>query len=526
MLHSAPDRRLSTITVSQRGSSGNASDDAQAFFVAGNITDFTQQTAINYLIDNLKNEGLWTKMKVIYPLVGGNATAHALNLKNISQFPLTFSGITHSSGGISGTTLGVASSAISSYTSVADSPTDTSFGYYGTTNFNNSNGWIMGDGVSSAAGRNGIGVTTSGPNTPFYSAMGGTLGSGAIPGATGFLGGNGFKVVSILGGTARTATNQIELAPFTPGSTVSGLNWRLIPSATGNTVLNTYSFFFVGNGLTSAEILTLHNIVGAYQGILGRSLYTFDVTLHPWTNRFKFISGLTDSTQIFAVNQLINSLNNNGWLDTNILYVYPFVGTDLTKYAYAIDGSAGVIGSNTYSTLGLDPNNIQNAGISTAIFTSTLTASGGCIGFYCNENTTSTGYDTMCSTSTTLSHIQINLRNVSDQILVQMYTGGTITTVGTNTNSIGSYHLQIPAGLGSSFSSTLYKNGTPYGTNIVHGTTAGAGNFQRVPGSYTNSSGASRRFAISYIGLGVFNASQVAILNNIIQTYVTTLGRQ
>jgi hypothetical protein len=521
MLHSAPDRRLSTITVSQRGSSGNASDDAQAFFVASGITDFTQQTAINYLVDNLKNEGLWTKMKVIYPLVGGNATAHALNLKNIALYPLTFSGITHSSNGISGTTLGVASAAISSYTSVADSPTDTSFGYYGTTNFNNANGWIMGDGLSATAGRNGIGVTTTGNNTPFYFAMGNSLGSGAVPGATGFLGGNGFKVVSTLGGTARSATNQIELTPWTAGSVVSGSNWRLNLSGTGNSVLNTFSFFFVGNGLTSAEMLTLHNIVGTYQGILGRSLYTFDSSLHPWTNRFKFTISLTDNTQIYAVNQLINNLNNNGLLDTVILY--PFVGTILANYAYSINGSLGSVGSNTFSTLGLDPNIAANAGLNTAVAASSIPGSGGFIGFYCNENTNTVGFDTTVNGPNSSSALYIQLRDASNLLTLNVYNGTSVTA--SNTNAIGSYHLQVPAGIGSGVSSTLYKNGTSIVT-ATHGTTAAASGVLRVPGSFTNLNGGGRRFAVSYVGTGSLTLSQITTLNTIINTYVTALGRQ
>jgi hypothetical protein len=521
MLHSSPDRRLPTITVSQRGSSGNASDDAQAFFVAGNITDFTQQTAINYLVDNLKNQGLWTKMKVIYPLVGGTATAHALNLKNISQFPLTFSGITHSSAGISGTTLGVASSAISSYTSVADSPTDTSFGYYGTTNFNNSNGWIMGDGVSSSAGRNGIGVTTSGNNTPFYLAMGNFAGSGSTPYVTGFLAGNGFKVVSTLGGTARSATNQIQLTPWTAGSTVSGSNWRLIPSATGNSVLNTFSFFFVGNGLTSAEMLTLHNIVGTYQEILGRSLYPFNVNLHPWTNRFNFTISLTDSTQIFAVNQLITNLDNNALLSTVILY--PFVGTTLSNYAYSIDGNLGSVGSNTFSTLGLDPNIANNAGLNTTVTPAAIAGSGGFIGFYCNEDTNTAAFDTAVNASNASAAQYIQLRNGSNLLTLNMYNGtsGTVS----NTNAIGSYHLQVPAGTGAGVSSTLYKNGISILT-VAHGTTAPSTALLRVPGSFTNATGGGRRFAVSYVGTGSLTVSQITTLNTIINTYVTALGRQ
>lgn len=524
MLHSAPDRRLPTITISQRGTSGNNSSEATAFLVTAGITDYTQTTAINYLVDSLKDAGLWTKMKVIYPFVGGTALAHQTNLKDPTTNILTFSNISHSSSGIFATNIASVGSATSAYSSVSDSVTDTSFGYYGTTLFTVSNGVILGDGATNSTA-NCIAVANAGSYNVYYKAMGGSAGSAASVYSTGFLGADGFKMVSILGTTARVSTNQIENTPFTSSTIKSNASWRIITNGAGNTS-NTYSFFFVGNGLTSAEMLTLHNIVGTYQNILGRRIYAFDSNLHPWTNRFVSITGLTSNTQITALNQLINSLNNNGWLDTNILYVYPFLGTDLTKYAYALDGSAGSIGSNTYSTLGLDPNNIQNAGINTAIFTSVLASSGGCIGFYCNEDTNINGYDTVSAASTSASHIGIIIRNPSNQIQVLMYGGGTLTTVGTNTNAIGCYHLQIPAGYGSSISSTLYKNGVAYGTTVTHGTTAASITAQRVPGSFTNAAGGSRRFAISYIGTGSFTAGQIATLNTIIQTFVTALGRQ
>jgi len=43
--------------------------DAAAFLTAAGITDPTQQSAINTLVLSLKADGLWTKMKAIYPFV-------------------------------------------------------------------------------------------------------------------------------------------------------------------------------------------------------------------------------------------------------------------------------------------------------------------------------------------------------------------------------------------------------------------------------------------------------------------------
>ena len=78
--------------------------DAQAFFNAASITDETQQSAIDKLVKDLKSIGIWTKMKAIYPMVGGSATSHKFNLIDPrdldAAFRLNFtSGWTHSSNG-------------------------------------------------------------------------------------------------------------------------------------------------------------------------------------------------------------------------------------------------------------------------------------------------------------------------------------------------------------------------------------------------------------------------------------------
>lgn len=79
--------------------------DAQAFFTAAGITDTTQKTAVNQLVLDMKAASIWTKMKAVYPLVGGTAATHKYNLKNPldtdAAFRLAFSGsLTHDSNGI------------------------------------------------------------------------------------------------------------------------------------------------------------------------------------------------------------------------------------------------------------------------------------------------------------------------------------------------------------------------------------------------------------------------------------------
>ncbi len=56
--------------------------DAQAFITAASITDPTQQSAVNQLVIDLKATSIWTKMKAVYPFIGGSASSHKWNLKD------------------------------------------------------------------------------------------------------------------------------------------------------------------------------------------------------------------------------------------------------------------------------------------------------------------------------------------------------------------------------------------------------------------------------------------------------------
>ena len=77
------------------GGGGGNDPDAQLFITATGISG-TNATATNQLVLDLKSANIWTKMKAIYPMVGGTATTCKFNLKDArdldASYRLVFSG--------------------------------------------------------------------------------------------------------------------------------------------------------------------------------------------------------------------------------------------------------------------------------------------------------------------------------------------------------------------------------------------------------------------------------------------------
>jgi len=71
-----------------------------AWIAATGETDLTILGALNTLESDLTTYGLTSKMKALYPFVGGTSTKHSYNFMNTAAFQITFNGgWTHSSNG-------------------------------------------------------------------------------------------------------------------------------------------------------------------------------------------------------------------------------------------------------------------------------------------------------------------------------------------------------------------------------------------------------------------------------------------
>lgn len=90
-------KAISPFALRKKGSGGGGGTDpdAQAFITATGISG-TNANATNKLVIDLKAANIWTKMKSIYPMVGGTATTCKYNLKDPrdlnAAYRLTFFG--------------------------------------------------------------------------------------------------------------------------------------------------------------------------------------------------------------------------------------------------------------------------------------------------------------------------------------------------------------------------------------------------------------------------------------------------
>jgi hypothetical protein len=112
--------------------------DAQAFFdrvtTAGGSLSNTEKNAVNQLVLDMKDDGIWTKMKAIYPMVGASAAACAQNLKSSSFTGNFISGGTYASTGYKTNGSGYMETNI--YPSADLSQNSTHLSYYSRTNIN------------------------------------------------------------------------------------------------------------------------------------------------------------------------------------------------------------------------------------------------------------------------------------------------------------------------------------------------------------------------------------------------------
>jgi hypothetical protein len=251
-------------------------NETNAFLFSTQITDATIQTATNTLVSDLKTANIWTKMKAVYPMVGGTATTHKFNLVNAQDtdaaFRLTFAGgITHSSTGITGNgTNGYANTQFNP--SVSSTLNNTHISFYSRTNndttaidVGNSNGsggqWLM------ALRFTGVGTISD-----QYNSTTGRITTAQSDSRGLFIGTRTTSAIH------KAFKNGIQIGSTNTGASGSfqNLNITLLAQNQNNIPLS-YStrecaFASIGDGLTDAEALALYNATQTFQTTLGRQV--------------------------------------------------------------------------------------------------------------------------------------------------------------------------------------------------------------------------------------------------------------
>jgi len=247
--------------------------DAQAFFTAASITDTTQKSAVNQLVLDLKSYNIWTKMKAIYPIVGGTASTHKWNLKDPrdldAAFRLTFAtGMTHSSTGMTGNgTSGYANTFLNpqSYYS-----TNIHLSFYSRTSVVGS---VVEIGSSTISGATNYNQLRNAVNVVFGQTTNGLVNYLSLTDASGL-----YLAVKASNSSRRIFRNgTLNNSTTTTDSNPLSSNNITICAANNNGVVEFYSlkqcaFASIGDGLTDTEAANFYTAVQAYQTTLNRQV--------------------------------------------------------------------------------------------------------------------------------------------------------------------------------------------------------------------------------------------------------------
>jgi len=273
-------RGISVTNTSKPISTAIAYDaDATAFFTAASITDTTQKNAVNTLVLSLKSANIWTKMKAIYPVVGGVSSSHAVNLKQPGTFNLSFAtGWTHSSTGMTPNGATYADTFLTPSTALNTMSQHIS--YYSRTNSATvgigDNGCQ--DDVSPSIGRNIYAAyyDTSTLSRVQVQSLDANAVTFTETNSLGFILGSRTSATSLKAyrNNILKGTNTTNSSSGLCGNSVyiGGFNYRTNLGSTIFYGIRQCAFASIGDGLTDAEASNFYTAVNTYQTTLGRNV--------------------------------------------------------------------------------------------------------------------------------------------------------------------------------------------------------------------------------------------------------------
>ena len=270
-----------TPTPTPSSSTPSLDPDAAAYLTdvisAGGTTNPTIESAVDTLFTSLKSAGLYSKMSVFYPFVGGTAASHSIMGDRTSgtTYDLTYvGGVTH---GVSGTTGNLVNGGVNTNYPADSQPTDRHFSVYANRGPDvNSNGYECGGGNGS----------TNMCSIQFASGLG-YVGHGQLQGYSPITyppNRTSFITSSISGTTVNSYKNEGKFIGPVTRTNFDGGNRYLsilcdnrsnVPgfNLSGAQSEKTVCWYNVGDALTDSEMATFQGIINTFQTSLGRNTY-------------------------------------------------------------------------------------------------------------------------------------------------------------------------------------------------------------------------------------------------------------
>jgi hypothetical protein len=515
--------------------------DAQAFITAAAITDNTQKNAINNLVINLKAAGIWSKMKAVYPMVGGTASSHKWNLKDPrdldAAFRLTFTGgwIHASTGAKPNGTNAYADTFLTPSVSLSQNSTHVS--YYTRTNSNNTEVEIGSSTANNAADNkivleirtSGVSYYNVNAQETYISHVDSDSRSLYIANRTASNVVNGWKNgTSLATGTVAStglSTAKIYLGAFNQNITTAFYS------------VKECSFASIGDGLLDNEAIVLNQIVEGYQYELSRNINPvnanyYNTAYNNETNAFLYSSQITDNTQKSAVNTLVNNLKTAGiW--TKMKAVYPFIGGTASTHKWNLinpqDTNAAYRltfnGGWTHSSTGALPNGTN--GYADTFFnlsTGFTSANKGSVGGYWRTALPNTGYFFAVNAPVGGNNSRFWIRNAG-VLNKDHYAGGITVLRDTTATDYSGFSAMCRRSTTDMFA--IKRDGT-YIT-LATSVTIGFSN-STLPFAAQNQSGVYGSFSNAEIALGYISdditQAEMTSLRTAVVTFQTTISRQ
>jgi hypothetical protein len=520
---------------SSGGGGGGIDADAQAFITAASITDNTQQSAINTLVTQLKTYGIWTKLKAVYPFVGGTASSHKFNLKDPrdldAAYRLVFNGgWTHNStGALPNGSNAYADSKFIPLNNATDYNAHLS--YYSRTN-NTTSGVDIGSFSSLSnywlqlwtSNFGGVSRTTIQRDDTNQAMFASTTRQGYFIGGVGLSGSNSFSKIYQDGVLKNTNNVNLNITRSNTSIYLGSLNIAGVAGAFAN---RESAFASIGDGLSDAEAANFYTAVQTFQTTLGRQV---GVPIVADTDAQAFLNAavITDQTQASAITTLVTDLKSaNIW--TKMKALYPFVGGTASAHKFNLkdprdlDAAYRLVfnGGWTHSSTGALPNGSNGYASLGSLNMNTISPSDYSLGLYSRTNgSNSAWYDFGATNNVDTGWFIMNARSGADKI---NYQAGSINNLIANTNSQGFYQ----AGATSNNLTKIWKNGAVIGTDSTTQTKTpfnqifeiGRGTITTGGGYYSN-----REQGLFYISTGLTDTEIVSV-RTAVYNYQNALGR-